>query len=99
MTIGLLPEIDPDKFTYIGNGSLIGATICCLANHIRKDVVEITRRMTNFELSETASYMNNYMASLFLPHTDMSRFPRIKQRLESRKLVKGKDFEGRVQSS
>ena len=99
MTIGLLPEIDPDKFTYIGNGSLIGATICCLANHIRKDVVEITRRMTNFELSETASYMNNYMASLFLPHTDMSRFPRIKQRLEARKLMKGKDFEGRVQSS
>ena len=99
MTIGLLPEIDPDKFTYIGNGSLIGATICCLANHIRKDVVEITRRMTNFELSETASYMNNYMASLFLPHTDMSRFPRIKQRLEARKLMKGKDFEGRVKST
>ncbi|RZB34999.1 MAG: hypothetical protein SRB1_00767 [Desulfobacteraceae bacterium Eth-SRB1] len=96
MTIGLLPEIDPDKFTYIGNGSLIGATICCLSNHIRKDVVEITRRMTNFELSETASYMNNYMASLFLPHTDMSRFPRIKQRLEARK---GKDFEGRLKSS
>ncbi|MEA3279544.1 MAG: ASKHA domain-containing protein [Thermodesulfobacteriota bacterium] len=96
MTIGLLPEIDPDKFTYIGNGSLIGATVCCLANHIRKEVVEITRRMTNFELSETASYMNNYMASLFLPHTDMSRFPGIKQRLEARK---GRDFEGRVKST
>ncbi len=88
MTIGLLPEIDPDKFTYIGNGSLIGATICCLANHIRKDIVEITRKMTNFELSETASYMNNYMASLFLPHTDISKFPKMKQRLEARKLVK-----------
>ncbi|MBW2568150.1 MAG: DUF4445 domain-containing protein [Deltaproteobacteria bacterium] len=85
MTIGLLPEIDFDKFTYIGNGSLVGATICCLANHIRKDIVEITRKMTNFELSETASYMNNYMASLFLPHTDISRFPKIKQRLEARK--------------
>jgi len=88
MAIGLLPEIDLDKFTYIGNGSLIGATICCLANHIRKDIVEITRKMTNFELSETASYMNNYMASLFLPHTDMSKFPKMKQRLEARKLVK-----------
>jgi len=99
MTIGLLPEIDSDKFTYIGNGSLIGATICCLANHIRKDIVEITRKMTNFELSETTSYMNNYMASLFLPHTDISKFPKMKQRLEARKLVKGKDFENRVKSS
>ena len=99
MTIGLLPEINSDKFTYIGNGSLIGATICCLANHIRKDIVEITRKMTNFELSETTSYMNNYMASLFLPHTDISNFPKMKQRLEARKLVKGKDFENRVKSS
>lgn len=85
MTIGLLPEIDPDKVVFIGNGSLIGATMICLANHIRKDVVEITRKMTNFELSETASYMNNYMASLFLPHTDMNKFPRVKARIEARK--------------
>ncbi|MBC8198675.1 MAG: DUF4445 domain-containing protein [Desulfobacteraceae bacterium] len=85
MTIGLLPEIDPDKVVFIGNGSLAGATMACLANHIRKDVVEITRKMTNFELSETASYMNNYMASLFLPHTDMNKFPRLKARIEDRK--------------
>jgi uncharacterized 2Fe-2S/4Fe-4S cluster protein (DUF4445 family) len=24
MTIGLLPEIDPDRVTFIGNGSLMG---------------------------------------------------------------------------
>ena len=84
MTIGLLPEIDPDKVVFIGNGSLAGATMACLANHIRKDVGEVTRKMTNFELSETASYMNNYMASLFLPHTDMNKFPRVKARIEAR---------------
>ena len=84
MTIGLLPEIDPDKVVFIGNGSLTGATMICLANHIRKDVVEVTRKMTNFELSETVSYMNNYIASLFLPHTDMNKFPRVKARIEAR---------------
>jgi len=85
MTIGLLPETDTDKVVFIGNGSLAGATMICLANHIRKDVVEVTRKMTNFELSETASYMNNYMASLFLPHTDMNKFPRLKARIKARK--------------
>ena len=88
MTIGLLPEIDPDKVVFIGNGSLTGATMICLANHIRKDVVEVTKKMTNFELSETASYMDNYMASLFLPHTDMNKFPRLKARIEARKRTK-----------
>ena len=85
MTIGLLPEIDPDKVVFIGNGSLTGATMACLANHIRQDVAEVIRKMTNFELSETASYMNNYIASLFLPHTDMNKFPRLKARIETRK--------------
>jgi len=87
MTIGLLPEIDPAKVTYVGNGSLMGARMSTLTNRIRKDVVEVTRKMTNFELSETPSYMDHYVASLFLPHTDMNHFPKIKARLEARRSV------------
>jgi uncharacterized 2Fe-2S/4Fe-4S cluster protein (DUF4445 family) len=83
MTIGLLPEIDPEKITYIGNGSLMGARICCLTNRIRKDVVSAMRKMTNFELSETPSYMSHYVAALFLPHTDLNLFPKLKARLAS----------------
>jgi len=85
MIIGLLPEIDPDKVTFIGNGSLMGAKISSLTNRIRKDVVEVARKMTNFELSETVSFMDNYVASLFLPHTDINLFPKLKKRLETRK--------------
>jgi uncharacterized 2Fe-2S/4Fe-4S cluster protein (DUF4445 family) len=84
MTLGLLPETDPDKITYIGNGSLMGARMSSLSNHIRRDVVEVTRKMTNFELSETGSYMDHYVAALFLPHTDLNLFPRLKARLEAR---------------
>ena len=87
ITIGLLPEIDSEKVTYVGNGSLMGAKMSCLTNRIRKDVVEVTRKMTNFELSETNSYMDQYVAALFLPHTDINQFPRLKQRLKARKLI------------
>jgi uncharacterized 2Fe-2S/4Fe-4S cluster protein (DUF4445 family) len=81
MTIGLLPEINPDKITYIGNGSLLGARMCAVTNRIRKDVVNVMRKMTNFELSETPSYMAHYIAALFLPHTDLDLFQRLKGRL------------------
>jgi uncharacterized 2Fe-2S/4Fe-4S cluster protein (DUF4445 family) len=84
MVIGLLPEMDPDKVTFIGNGSLMGARMSSLTNRIRKDVVEVTKKMTNFELSDTASYMDNYIAALFLPHTDINQFPKLKARLEAR---------------
>jgi len=85
MTLGLLPEIDPERVTYIGNGSLLGARMSALTNAIRKDVVEVTRRMTNFELSETPSYMNNYIAAMFIPHTEIEKFPRLKERMMSRR--------------
>ena len=87
MTIGLLPEIDPDRVTFVGNGSLMGAKMSALTNRIRRDVVEVTRKMTNFELSETPSYMDNYVAALFLPHTDLNQFPRLKTRLDQRRAV------------
>jgi uncharacterized 2Fe-2S/4Fe-4S cluster protein (DUF4445 family) len=83
MTIGLLPEMEPEKVTFIGNGSLMGARMSSLTNRIRKDVVEVTKKMTNFELSDTPSYMDNYIAALFLPHTDINQFPKLKARLEA----------------
>jgi len=85
MVIGLLPEMDAAKVTFIGNGSLMGARMSSLTNRIRKDVVEVIRKMTNFELSDTPSYMDNYIAALFLPHTDINQFPKLKARLEARK--------------
>ncbi|MFO7930348.1 MAG: ATP-binding protein [Desulfosalsimonas sp.] len=84
MTIGLLPEIDAEKVTFIGNGSLMGARMSALTNSIRRDVVATLKKMTNFELSETQSFMDNYVAALFLPHTEQNLFPKLKERLEER---------------
>jgi uncharacterized 2Fe-2S/4Fe-4S cluster protein (DUF4445 family) len=83
IVIGLLPEINPDQINYIGNGSLLGARMSSLSNHIRKDVTEVMKKMTNFELSETRSFMDHFVAALFLPHTDLSLFPKLKERLEN----------------
>ena len=80
MTVGLLPEVDPDKILYVGNGSLMGAWMSELSNHIRQDVVSVVRKMTSFELSEVPSFKDQYVASIFLPHTDRSLFPGTAQR-------------------
>jgi len=56
-----------------------------LTNRLRRDVVEVTRKMTSFELSDTPSYMHSYVASLFLPHTNIDLFPRLKARMEARR--------------
>ncbi len=82
ITIGLLPEIEPEKVTYLGNGSLLGCKINALTNALRRDVMNVVNMMTNFELASTRSYMDHYMGALFLPHTEMNYFPKVKARLE-----------------
>ena len=83
ITIGLLPEIDPERVTYLGNGSLLGCRINSLTNSLRRNVGEVVNMMTNFELASTPSYMDHYMGALFLPHTELNYFPKVKARLEA----------------
>jgi uncharacterized 2Fe-2S/4Fe-4S cluster protein (DUF4445 family) len=74
ITIGLLPNLPLERFLYIGNGSLSGATLAALSGTMWLTANEIKKKMTNFELSETPGYMDKYMASQFIPHTDASLF-------------------------
>ena len=82
ITIGLLPELPPDRFLFIGNGSLLGARLISFCNEMLDDGERISRMMTNVELSESPGFMDNYIAALFLPHTNGAEFPGVSQRLK-----------------
>ncbi|MEI6126120.1 MAG: ASKHA domain-containing protein, partial [Pseudomonadota bacterium] len=83
MAIGLLPEMPTEKYMFIGNGSLLGAQLTALSNELLDDGELIARKMTNIELSEDRSFMDKYMAGMFLPHTDGSLFPGVMAQLAS----------------
>ncbi|MDR2613511.1 MAG: ASKHA domain-containing protein [Deltaproteobacteria bacterium] len=74
ITIGLLPSLPLERFLYIGNGSLSGCTIAAMSGPMWLVANDIKRKMTNFELSETPGYMDKYVASQFIPHTDAALF-------------------------
>ncbi|MBI4962005.1 MAG: DUF4445 domain-containing protein [Desulfomonile tiedjei] len=81
VTIGLLPDIPREKFTFIGNSSLKGARLAVVDRNLFERSKEIARAMTNVELSEDPSYMDNFMAALFLPHTRGELFPSVRLRI------------------
>jgi uncharacterized 2Fe-2S/4Fe-4S cluster protein (DUF4445 family) len=85
ITIGLLPEVPLDRFLFIGNGSLLGARLISFCNEMLDDGERVCRMMTNVELSETPAFMDNYMAALFLPHTNGAEFPGVSARLAGKK--------------
>ena len=74
--IGLLPDVDRDKFYYLGNASMLGCQISLSDVKRFRERVTVRQLITNLELSENPEFMTYYMASLFLPHTDMGLFPR-----------------------
>jgi uncharacterized 2Fe-2S/4Fe-4S cluster protein (DUF4445 family) len=79
--IGLLPDVDRDKFFYLGNASMLGCQISLSDVDRFRDRVEVRQLITNLELAENTEFMSYYMASLFLPHTDMSLFPSVLDKL------------------
>ncbi|MHC1724500.1 MAG: ASKHA domain-containing protein [Syntrophobacteraceae bacterium] len=81
ITIGLLPDLPRDRFQFLGNGSLQGATFMALSRELLSEERRVASMMTNFDLSETPGFMDNYIAALFLPHTKTEYFPTIMERL------------------
>ncbi|MHB9028053.1 MAG: ASKHA domain-containing protein, partial [Candidatus Latescibacterota bacterium] len=75
--IGLLPDLDRNKFHFIGNGSLLGARMCLLSEEALLQAKEVAHSMTYFDLSTDQLFMKEYSSSLFLPHTDLRKFPTV----------------------
>jgi len=78
ITIGLLPDISPEKFHFIGNSSLKGARLATLDSRLFERAKAIARSLTNVELSEDPTYIDNFMAALFFPHTRGELFPSVR---------------------
>lgn len=83
ITIGLLPDLPRERFTFIGNGSLLGARLTAFSTELMDEGRKIANMMTNIELSENNDFMDNYVAALFLPHTDINQFPSVKAGLSA----------------
>ncbi len=80
--IGLLPDIPRERIRFIGNSSLAGARLGLLSSQAFQKAEEIASRMTYLELSVHPDFMNEFIASLFLPHTDMDLYPSVKHVLD-----------------
>jgi uncharacterized 2Fe-2S/4Fe-4S cluster protein (DUF4445 family) len=75
--IGLLPDLPWDRFQFLGNTSVLGAYMALLSNRARTQVKQIAEKMTYIELSADNTFFDAFTAALFLPHTEIDRFPSV----------------------
>ena len=75
--IGLLPDLPWERFQFLGNTAVRGAYLALLDRQARERVKEIASRMTYIELSADNTFYDAFISAMFLPHTDLSRFPSV----------------------
>ncbi len=83
--IGLLPQLPVGVFRFMGNASLGGARLAARSRGFFARSTDIARSMTNIELSGSSQFMNEFMAAMFLPHTDDRAFPDVIGAIEAGK--------------
>jgi uncharacterized 2Fe-2S/4Fe-4S cluster protein (DUF4445 family) len=76
--IGLLPDMPWDHFHFLGNTAVRGAYLALLDRTARARIADIAARMTYIELSADNTFYEAFTSALFLPHTDLSRFPTVR---------------------
>ncbi len=81
ITIGLLPDLPLDRFAFLGNAALGGATLCLLSQDQRKEALEVYHRLTYLDLSTMQLFFDQFSSALFLPHTNMEDFPTVRGEL------------------
>ncbi len=75
VNIGMLPDVELEKFSYIGNSSLSGAYALAVSDEANTKCAEVAANMTYLELSTYPGYMDSFVAACFIPHTDAKLFP------------------------
>ncbi len=75
VNIGMFPDVELEKFQYIGNSSLTGAYAMVMSDEANAKTAEVAANMTYLELSTYPGYMDSFVAACFIPHTDRNLFP------------------------
>jgi len=88
ITIGLLPDIPIEKIHFIGNSSLSGARMALLSRHALEESILIAKKMTYFELSVNPKFMDEFIAAMFLPHTNLDLYPSATRKTKKKKELK-----------
>ncbi|HWR43347.1 ASKHA domain-containing protein [Sporomusa sp.] len=77
IAIGLLPDIPIEKYKYVGNTSAKGACMALLSQDAWAEANNLAGKMTYIELSVGNLFMDEFISSLFIPHTDLTLFPNV----------------------
>ncbi len=82
ITLGLIPDVQREKVQFVGNTSILGAKMALLSKDALDTAYKISKNITYYDLITYPYYMDEFMSAKFLPHTDVSEFPTIMEKIK-----------------
>ncbi|WP_180140879.1 ASKHA domain-containing protein [Desulfoluna butyratoxydans] len=77
ISIGMIPDLDRNRYEKIGNSSLEGATLMLYGDRYMDEADAIRDRITYVELNVDQDFMIRFSGAKFIPHTDPDLFPTV----------------------
>ena len=72
--IGLIPRVERDRIEFVGNTSVLGAKMAAMYREARRELDQIRRNTTYYDLMGANDYVEEFQKAMFLPHTDIELF-------------------------
>ncbi len=79
IAIGLIPDLPPERIRFAGNTSILGTDLGLLSKEAWDDLQQIAESVTYYDLIHFPNYYDEFLAARFIPHTDLDRFPSVRQ--------------------
>jgi uncharacterized 2Fe-2S/4Fe-4S cluster protein (DUF4445 family) len=64
MRLGMIPKLNPDKLTFIGNGALVGARLSLLSRQLRQRGGRIADQAEHLQLAHTPDYQMRFSEAM-----------------------------------
>lgn len=81
ITIGIFPDLPREKYRCVPNTSLDGARKLLTDRSCLQELQELTENMYCVQFASIPDFLTRMQAAKFIPHTDLTRFPYIRERL------------------
>ena len=82
ITIGIFPDLPRDRYHCIANTSLEGAQLLLLDRSKLKEARELASNLYCVQFASIPDFLIRMQAAKFIPHTDMNRYPSVRERLQ-----------------
>jgi len=79
--LGMLPDVQHDKFEYIGNSSIRGVFLALVSEDVRNKIIDVSDKMDCIDFSSSSIFFDECQGGFFIPHKDISLFPSVENKL------------------